>query len=104
MDKSIYTGVNADVCIMIDADPDKRRINGDIDEVCDLLGEALTDALTENPHMRRPLFRAMWRVWKDTLPEVFAYWIEGWPFTVIGITVAFWLLYGFAALMRALGS
>ena len=58
----------------------------------------------KNPHMRRPLFRSMRRVWKDTLPEVFAYWLDGWPLTLAGVVVLFVLLELFAAIMKALGA
>lgn len=69
-----------------------------------MLQYALTDAVLENPKLRRPVTKALRRVWFDTMPEILRYWLEGWPFTLVGMAVLFGIMYGFAALMRALGA
>jgi hypothetical protein len=102
MDKTVFTGVNAETCILIK--PDSKWIHGEPDEIADMLQYALTDAVLENPQLRRPVTKALRRVWFDTLPEVLRYWLEGWPFTLVGMAVLFGIVYGFAALMRALGA
>ena len=104
MDKTVFTGYNEETYLLVYPDPDKRWIHGKPDEIADLLGETLTNAIIQDPQLRRPLIRSMWRVRKNTLPEILRYWLEGWPFTVIGAAVLFGIMYGFAALMHALGA
>lgn len=104
MNKTAFTGYNEKTYIIIDPDPDKRWIHGKPDEVADLLGETLTNAIIQDPQLRRPLIRSMRRIRFKTMPEVLRYWLEGWPFTVVGSAVLFGILYGFAALMKALGA
>ena len=102
MDKTVFSGVNAETCILIK--PDSKWIHGEPDEIADMLSYALTDVILENPQLRRPVVKAFRRVQIGTLPEILRYWLEGWPFTVIGAAVLFGIMYGFAALMRALGA
>lgn len=104
MDKTVFTGYNEDTYLLIYTDPDKRWIHGKPDEIADLLGETLTNAIIRDPFLRRPMLRSFWRVWKMTMPEILRYWLEGWPFTLAGMAVLFGVMYGFAALMKALGA
>lgn len=104
MDKTVFTGYNDETYLLIHPDPDKRWIHGKPDEVADLLGETLTNAIIQDPQLRRPVVKALRRVQIGTLPEILRYWLEGWPFTVIGMAVLFGIMYGFAALMKALGA
>ena len=82
----------------------KLAIGRKADEIADMLSYALTDVILENPHLRRPVVKALRRVQIGTLPEILRYWLEGWPFTVIGAAILFGIVYGFAALMHALGA
>lgn len=102
MDKTVFSGVNAETCILIK--PDSKWIHGAPDEIADMLQYALTDAVLKNPKLRRPVTKALRRVWFDTMPEILRYWLEGWPFTLVGMAVLFGIMYGFAALMLALGA
>lgn len=104
MNKTVFTGYNEETYLLIHPDPDKRWIHGDPDEVADLLGETLTNAIIQDPQLRRPLIRSMRRVRFKTMHEILRYWLEGWPFTVVGMAVLFGIMYGFAALMKALGA
>ena len=104
MNKTTFTGYNEKTCIIIDADPDKRWIHGKPEEVADLLGETLTNAIIQEPQLRRPVVKAFRRVQIKTMPVILQYWLEGWPFTVVGAAVLFGIMYGFAALMKALGA
>lgn len=102
MNKTVYTGLNQDACILIK--PDNKYLHGDTEEIAELLQVALTDAILENPQLRRPLIRSMRRIRFKTMPEILRYWLEGWPFTVVGSAVLFGIMYGFAAIMKALGA
>jgi len=102
MNKTVYTGLNQDACILIK--PDNKYLHGDTEEIAELLQVALTDAILENPQLRRPVVKAFQRVQIKTMPEILRYWLEGWPFTVVGAAVLFGIMYGFAALMKALGA
>lgn len=102
MNKTVYTGLNQDACILIK--PDSKYLHGETEELAELLQVALTDAILENPQLRRPMVKAFQRVQIKTMPEILRYWLEGWPFTVVGASVLFGIVYGFAALMKALGA
>lgn len=102
MNKTVYTGPNQDACILIK--PDNKYLHGETEEIAELLEVALTDAILENPQLRRPVVKAFRRVQIKTMPVILQYWLEGWPFTVVGASVLFGLVYGFAALMKALGA
>ena len=104
MNKTTFTGYNEKTCIIIDPDPEKRWIHGKPDEVADLLGETLTNAIIQDPQLRRPVVKAMRSVRFRTMHEILRYWLEGWPFTLVGMAVLFGIMYGFAALMKALGA
>lgn len=102
MNKTVYTGLNQDACILIK--PDSKYLHGETEEIAELLQVALTDAILENPQLRRPVLKAMRGVRFRTMHEILRYWLEGWPFTVVGAAVLFGVLYGFAALMQAVGA
>ena len=103
MNKTVYTGINEDTCILIYSDPDKRRIHGDPDEVADLLSETLTSAIIKDPFLRRPMLRSFWRVRKNTLPEILHYWLDGWPLTILGAGAIAAILYGFGWILHLVG-
>lgn len=102
MNKTVYTGLNQDACILIK--PDNKYLHGDTEEIAELLQVALTDAILENPQLRRPVVKAFRRVQIKTMPVILQYWLEGWPFTLVGMAVLFGIMYVFAALMKALGA
>jgi hypothetical protein len=102
MNKTVYTGLNQDACILIK--PDNKYLHGNTEEIAELLQVALTDAILENPQLRRPVVKAMRSVRFRAMHEILRYWLEGWPFTVVGCAALFGALYGFAALMQAVGA
>ena len=75
---------------------------------CKICGGTVWSGIVLHTHcleqLRRPVVKALRRVQIGTLPEILRYWLEGWPFTVIGAAILFGIVYGFAALMQAVGA
>ena len=108
MNETTYTGEKSrQALIRIERIDDQVRWSfnsEDGGEFANILAVGLVDMIDANPKMRRVLKRAMRRVWYATLPDWIAYWIDGWPFTLIGVAVLTAVVYGFGCLMHWIGA
>lgn len=73
-------------------------------ELLAMLGDGLAHWIHENPDKYRSGRRFMRRVLEDFYPDWIAYWLDGWKMRLVGCAALFGALYGFAALMQAVGA
>lgn len=79
------------------------EVNGEW-ELLAMLCDGLAEWLFDNPDKHRAARKFIRRVFRDFCPDWISYWLEGWPLRCVGIGVWFAALYGFAAMMKALGA
>lgn len=81
----------------------EATVRGNSKVVEDILAEGLVKLIRKEPQLRRTVNRAMRRVWRETRHELISYWLDGWPFTLLGAGILFGIVYGFSAFMHWIG-
>ena len=98
-----YWKTRAIIKIELDGEEVRTELRGDADKLCSMLAQSLERLIHEEPLMRRKLRKYARVLWRNTRSEIIDYWLDGWPWTVLGVAVMFGLAYIFAAIMRWIG-
>ena len=107
MNKNAFNGEKArqaKICLEMVDSKAKSEYYGSVREISDLLEDSFTELIHDDHAMRRVIRVASRNAMRNTMPELVRYWLDGWPLTVAGAAILFGIVYGFAALMRALGA
>ena len=98
-----YWKTRAIIKIELDGEEIRTELRGDADKLCSMLAQSLERLIHEEPMMRRKLHKYARALWRNTRSDSLNYWLDGWPWTVLGVAVMFGLAYIFAAIMRWIG-
>lgn len=98
-----YWKTRAIIKIELDGEEVRTELRGDADKLCSMLAQSLERLIHEEPVMRRKLRKAARILWRNTRLDIVDYWLDGWPWTILGAVTLFGIVYTFASVMHWIG-
>lgn len=100
---AVETEKPTEINILLNGKMVESRFHGKLGDLCNMLEQSLTELIECEPLSRKLIRHAMHRVWLQTLPGVVAYWLDGWPLTILGAGAIAAIIYGLGWLLHLVG-
>lgn len=100
---AVETEKPTEIKILLNGKKVESTYCGKLGDLCNMLEQSLSELIEQEHLTRKPLRHAMHRVWLKTLPGVVAYWLDGWPLTILGAGAIAAIIYGLGWLLHLVG-